>query len=173
MLFTITSGIPLLYKEMIRMRKYQIRTTEPHSNSLFMFGQDITARPSGEEMAAYFEFLKSSTSVLNEFGIHIGTNGYSYLIDALKIIIDRERYDVRMKTDVYPLIAVKRGLQRMDPVEHSIRNAINTAYEDNLRSPGCNRMDIFPRKPTSKHFIIFAADEVYKKMCSHMIGSIS
>lgn len=155
------------------MRKYHRKATDTYSNSLFLFGQDVTARPSGEEIATYIEFLKRSTEVLNDFGIHIGTNGYSYLIDALKIIIDGERYDVRMKTDVYPLIAVKRGIQRQDPVEHSIRNAINTAYEDNLKSPGCNRMDSFARKPTNKHFIIYAADVVYKKMCSSMMNNLS
>jgi hypothetical protein len=155
------------------MRKYHINKENAHANSLFMFGLDATVRHSGEEIAEYYEFLNNSTAVLNEFGIHIGTNGYSYLIDAIKIIIDRERYDVRMKTDVYPLIAMKYGIKRQDPVEHSIRNAINTAYEDNLRNPGCNRMDIFVRKPKSKNFIIYAADEVYKRMCRKAINNIS
>ena len=144
------------------MRKDQIKSANTESRGLFMFGSDITAKPTVEELAAYYEF-----------GIHIGTNGYSYLIEALKIIIDRERYDVRMKTDVYPLIAVKHGLKRYDPVEHSIRNAINTAYEDQLKQPGCNSMDLFPKKPTNKQFIIYAADEVFKKMCVNKLDSLS
>jgi hypothetical protein len=155
------------------MRKYHVNKETAHADSLFMFGIDASVRHSGEEIAEYIEFLNCSTAVLNEFGIHMGTNGYSYLIDAIKIIIDRERYDVRMKTDVYPLIAIKYGMKRQDPVEHSIRNAINTAYEDNIRKPGCNRMDGFARKPTAKHFIIYAADVVYKRMCRRVINNIS
>jgi hypothetical protein len=158
---------------MSMMKDKQVNTSDTSAKTLFMFGYDITNRPSKEELAAYCEFLNSSTSVLNEFGIHIGTNGYSYLIEAFKIVIDRERYDVRMKSDIYPLIAVKHGLRRFDPIEHSIRNAINSAYEDNLKNPGCNRMWIFPKKPTNKNFIIYAADEVYKKMCRSMINSVS
>ena len=151
------------------MRKDQIKSANTLSRGLFMFGSDITAKPTVEELAAYYEFLNSSTSVLDEFGIHIGTNGYSYLIEALKIIIDRERYDVRMKTDVYPLIAAKQGIRRNDPIEHSIRNAITTAYNDNLKSPGCNRMSIFVKKPTNKNFIIFASDEVFRTLCRNML----
>ena len=68
---------------------------------------------------------------------------------------------------------VKHGLKRNDPVEHSIRNAINTAYEDQLKQPGCNSMDLFPKKPTNKQFIIYAADEVFKKMCVNKLDSLS
>ena len=155
------------------MRNDKIKSVNTAHGGLFMFGSDITAKPSDKEFAAYYEFLNSSTSVLNDFGIHIGTNGYSYLIEALKIIIDRERYDVRMKTDVYPLIAVKHGLKKYDPVEHNIRNAINTAYEDHLKQPGCNRMELFPKRPTNKQFIIYAADEVFKKLCETRLNNLS
>ena len=147
--------------------KLSVKTST--GKSLFLFGYDMTMKPSGEELVAYCEFLRCCTTVLNEFGIHIGTNGYSYLIEAIKIIIDRERYDVRMKTDVYPLIAAKQGIRRNDPIEHSIRNAITTAYNDNLKSPGCNRMSIFVKKPTNKNFIIFASDEVFRTLCSNML----
>ena len=155
------------------MRKNKIESACPSEKSLFMFRYDVSGIPSGKELAEYCEFLNAGTDVLNEFGIHLGTNGYSYLIEAIKIIIDRKRYDVRLNSEVYPLIAVKYGLQRNDPVEHSIRNAIDTAYEDHIKDRANSRMAIFPRKPTSKQFIIFAADEVYKRLCMKKMESLS
>jgi hypothetical protein len=152
------------------MRKDQIKSANTESRGLFMFGSDITAKPTVEELAAYYEFLNSSTSVLNEFGIHIGTNGYSYLIEALKIIIDREIYDVRMKTDVYPLIAVKHGLKRYDPVEHSIRNSLKAAYKvcKNKYPDRHCILNSFDEKPTNKKFLLRAVQEVSDRLLKEL-----
>lgn len=141
----------------------------PAGRNSFLFSFELNGAATSEEYMRYFEFLETITSVLDEFGIHIGNNGYAYIMDAIKIIIDRETYDMRLKTDIYPLIAARYRLRNLDTVEHSIRNAIGSAYSDYLRNPDTNRMGIFRKKPTNKQFLIFAADAVMK--CVYTSGA--
>lgn len=131
----------------------------------FLFGFDIDRSKKGEEYGTYLAYMEMINSLLREFGIRMGNNGYAYIIDAVKIIIDRNSYEMRLKTDVYPMIAAKYHSRSYHAIEHSIRNAINTAYEDNRKSPGINKMSMFPKKPTCKKFLIFAADAVECSMC--------
>lgn len=138
-----------------------------------LFGFDMNGSASAEEYGRYYGFLETITSVLGEFGIHIGNNGYSYIIDAVKIIIDRKTYDMRLKTDIYPLIATRYRVTNQNAVEHSIRNAINIAYEDHIRDPQCNGMGIFSRRPTNKQFLVYVADTVTKFMYQSKIRAAS
>lgn len=131
----------------------------------FLFGFDIEGSATAEEYRRYYIFLELINNVLREFGIHIGNNGYSYIVDSVKIIIDRKDCDIRLKSDIYPLIAVKYGVRNLDTVEHSIRNAINTAYNDCQRDPNANKMHIFNRRPTNKTFLKFIAQTVLKCVC--------
>ena len=146
-----------------RLRKSSVSSHRP-----LLFGFTSGDSASGDEYRRYYAYLDQITEILNSFGIHIGNSGYSYLIDAVKIIIDMENCDVRMKSDVYPLISARYRLRNPAIVEHSIRNAINTAYGDYLRDPGCNNMGEFRRKPTNKQFIIYAADNAVRNMFESM-----
>ena len=76
-----------------------------------------------------------------------------------------------MKTDIYPLIAARYGLRNCGAVEHSIRNAINAAYEEQIRDPKCNKMGMFRKKPTNKQLVIHIADVVLRNMCESRIGT--
>lgn len=135
----------------------------------FLFGFDNSRNMTSREYERYYTFLNIINSVLVEFGIHMGCSGYAYMIDAVKIIIDRRSYEVRLKTDIYPLIAERYHLKTAGAVEHSIRNAINTAYADNIRNPEVNSMGFFTRRPTPKHFLIFLADHVQRGMFESLI----
>ena len=112
----------------------------------------------------YNSFYIPASNALKEFGIRIDYNGYAYIMEAVKIIIERDTLDVRLSSDIYPVIAKKYHVRKNDCIEHNIRNAINVAYRDNLRRPGCNGMKIFTRKPTNKQFLMYLSDRVRTSM---------
>lgn len=129
-----------------------------------LFGFELRGNASAEEYRRYYTFLDTITDVLSDFGIHLGNNGYAYMMDAVKIIIDRNSLDMRLKSDIYPLIARRYHLKGIDTVEHSIRNAINKAYNDNRNNPGCNYMNQFSKRPTNKQFLVYVASAVLRAM---------
>lgn len=135
----------------------------------FLFGFDINREESGKDYGRYLAYMEILRTVLKEFGIRIGNNGYAYTMDAVKIIIDRRNYDIRMKSDVFPLIAAKYHVKNFAAIEHSIRNAINTAYQEQLRVPGCNKMGMFKSRPTCKKFLVFIAETVEQSMCENLM----
>lgn len=137
--------------------------------SPFLFGFDIKRDSPGKDYGRYFTYMEIISSTLKEFGIRISNNGYAYISDALKLIIDRNSFDLRLKTDVYPMIAAKHHVRSCTAVEHSIRNAINTAYADNMRRPGINMMGVFDKRPTPKRFLLYVADAVQRSMCETLM----
>lgn len=138
-------------------------------NKPFLFGFDIDRAEKRKDYGKYLAYMETISSVLREFGIRMGNNGYAYIMDALKIIIDRKSYDLRLKTDVYPMIMAKYHVKSNNAIEHSIRNAINTAYEASRKDPGVNKMSMFSGRPTSKSFLIFAADVIERSMCETLM----
>ena len=112
----------------------------------------------------YQSFYVPLSDALKDFGIRIEYNGYAYILEAVRIIIERNNLDLSLKTDVYPPIARKYHIRQTDSIEHNIRNAIGAAYRDNIKEPGSNMMGIFHRKPTSKQFLMYLADYVRRSM---------
>ena len=143
-----------------------IRKKSLNADNYFYFSFGINGGATTEEYRKYYSCMEMITFLLNQFGIHIGNHGYAYILDSVKIVIDKEKYDVRLKSDIYPLLAIKYHLRNTDAAEHSIRNAINAAYRDYLRHPGCNKMGVFSKRPTNKQFILYIADEVLKNLCA-------
>ena len=119
----------------------------------------------------YQSFYIPATETLKEFGIRLKYNGYAYILEAVKILIERNTFDVRLNADVYPVIALKYHIDQADSIEHNIRNAIGAAYRANERCPGCNMMKIFDRKPTNKQFLMHIADSVRYSMMENRILS--
>lgn len=136
---------------------------------LFLFGFDLNNEATRQEYGKYYTYMNHIHSILNEFGIHIGNSGYTYIIDAVKIMIDRNDHSLRLKTDVYPLISEKYHTKNQSVVEHSIRNAINTAYRDHLIEPESNSMGFFTRRPTIKQFLKYLADATEQRMCESLM----
>ena len=82
--------------------------------------------------------------------------GYSYIVEAIKIIIKKQGIVGSLNNEVYPLIAAKYGTTTSN-VERNIRNAIvcaynncdNLNYEININNLFCS----FKFRPTNKEFI--------------------
>ena len=143
------------------------------SRKSFLFGFDVEGDASPEEFSRYCIFVSLINKVLMEFGLHMGNNGYMYISDSVKIMIDQKNHDLRLKSDIYPLIAVKHHVKSQAAIEHSIRNALNAAYEDNIRCPGINKMGIFRKRPTNKQFMVYAADAVLRCVCESRVDRVS
>lgn len=137
-----------------------------------LFGFDLNG-PAGNydrsDYERYYAYMEIINEKMREFGLHIGNNGYAYILDAVKIILDMNSYDFRLTTDIYPLIAIKYHIRNFSSIEHSMRNAINSAYNDYRRDPSVNSMGCFLRKPTNKMFLVYIADSVQQSMCESMM----
>ena len=134
-----------------------------------LFGFDMSEPATAEDYARYFEFMDTASGVLRDLGIRIGSNGYTYILDSVKIIVDRDMRDIRLSTDIYPLIARRHRIRSYDSIEHSIRHSIGRAYSDQMYMGEKNLIRLFGRRPTNKQFLMYVADTVSRSMCKSMI----
>ena len=130
----------------------------------YLFGFAPSEKTSKGAYSQYLLFMKTITGILGEFGIHMSNNGYAFIIDAVMVITDMRSLDIRLNSDVYPYIAYKYEYKRYSSIEHNIRNAIRSAYRDNERHPGTNKMGIFERVPTNKQFLFYVTECVWRSM---------
>ncbi len=136
----------------------------------FFFDFDPSAAVSKEEYERYQAFYNPATEILRKMGIRPEHIGYSYILDAVKIVIDRKTYEVRLKNDIYPLLSMKYHIRNIGSIEHGIRNAINAAYTDYQREPSNNDMGVFPKRPTNKQFILYISDAVNLAMMDTFVS---
>ena len=116
------------------------------------------------------KLLNTITEVLDENCINIKSLGYTYLKDAICIVTDRRSLNICMVKDIYPYIAEKHRVKNIGKVEHSIRNAVNTAYKK-CRKTYPEReciMNSFEEKPTNKNFLLRAVQEVSSRLLKEM-----
>ena len=142
------------------LRDYGIGMVSPA-----MMGKYYAFDPSGIHIKNYFRWLgliNCIYAVLNEYGINIKSHGYTYIKDAICIIIDRHSMDICLAKEVYPLIATKYGLKSVNSVEHDIRNAIDAAFSASRDKTGApaGPMSSFAERPKNKEFILLAAQKV-------------
>ena len=121
----------------------------------------------------HVSFTNAITETLKDFDISIKNNGYAYIVDAVKLIIDQNRLDLKMNDDVYPHIKSKYKLKTVAAVEHNIRNAINSAYNRCHKLGLSNRMRHFKVKPSNKKFLLMLSDEVKSRMFKDYIDPLS
>ncbi len=145
------------------------RQLSMHDDMNHLFSISSARRVPRESYSRYLSFMRIVTDVLNDFGIHISNNGYSYIIDSVMVILDLQSRDVRLNNDVYPNVARKYNFSKYTIIEHNIRNAIKSAYRDNEIKPGINKMGIFRKRPTNKRFLLYVADIVSRKMYEEML----
>ena len=110
--------------------------------------------------------LNAITEVLDENCINIKSQGYTFLKDAICIVTDRRSLDICMVKEVYPYIAEKHRIKSKYKVEHSIRNALGSAYKK-CRSTCPDRdciVNSFDKKPTNKEFLLKAVQEVSDRL---------
>lgn len=137
-------------------------------NGGFLFGVNPAAKVDRNTYRVYVSFINAITVVLKDFGICIKNNGYAYIIDAVMLIIDQNRLDIRLGSDIYPFIRIKYDLSSDAIVEHAIRNAIKSAYSRRHKDEGASRMLNYNKKPTNKQFLLTVTHEVCRKMCSDL-----
>jgi hypothetical protein len=143
------------------------------SNS-FLYGFNPHGRTEDpDSYKKHASFTNAITEVLKEFDISIKNNGYAYIVDAVKLIIDQNRLDLKMSDDVYPHIRCKYKLKNIAIVEHNIRNAIKSAYNRCHELGLSNRMRHFTKKPSNKKFLLMLSDEVRSRMCKDYLEPLS
>ena len=137
----------------------------------FLYGFNPAAKVDREDYEKYVAFTHAVTEVLEEFGIRVTANGYSYITDAIMLIIDQNRLDIKLIDDVYPYIKSKNHLNSTSTVEHNIRNAIKSAYIRSKAENIPNRMYTLSKKPTNKSFLFTVTQEVCGKMRRELMDS--
>lgn len=110
------------------------------------------------------KILSIIAELLDEYGINIKSRGYTFITDAVCIVIDMQTLDICFNADVYPYIADKYRIKKIDMIEHSIRNAIAAGYARYKEDP-CHDtpLRIYSSKPTNKRFILHIAREAAKR----------
>ena len=109
-------------------------------------------------------------SVLNDYHINVKSSGYTFLSDAICIVIDHGSLDVCLTKDVYPLIAKKYRIKNDYTVEHDIRNALDAAFRSSrIRpEPASCPMNGFSARPKNKEFILLAVQKVQELLAEEM-----
>ena len=130
----------------------------------YLFGYETGAKNVSREYRRYSAFRFTIINELSEYGIPSEFSGFSYIADAILIIIDYNSYNFTLCNDIYPAIMMKYKLKSSSMVEHNIRNAIHRAYMMNASKPGINKMFFFEKKPSNKQFLIHITEKVRNKM---------
>lgn len=139
------------------------------NNGMFLYGLNPAAKVPDDAYRKYVSFIFSISDILEDFGIPVKNNGYAYIVDAVMIIMDQNRLDIKLENDVYPYIRKKYGLNETNVVEHNIRNAIKSAFLKCKRDKVQNRMVKYEKKPTNKEFILMVTHEVCSAMCKDLL----
>lgn len=108
------------------------------------------------------------TSLLQIIRIPAHTLGYHYLFDALILIIKSGNTNFSVTKDIYPIIA-QNNHTTFTLVEHSIRQAIHSAYHN--RSTPLTAALFAHKRPTNSEFLTTLVNYIYtkcaQKRCSH------
>ncbi len=140
----------------------------PKANGTYLFGFEPASDQTVNDLERYQEFYALTTVKLQEYGIKMEHNGYAYLLEAVRIVNERNTSKISLKTDVYPLIARKYRVSTSDSIEHNIRNAIGVAFNDCVKNKRISKMKLFNEKPSNKKFITYIADIVNRQMYERM-----
>ena len=143
------------------------------TSGLFLYGINPAEKVDPDTYRKNIAFINAITKVLEEFDINKKNNGYAYIIDAVMLIIDQKRLDIRLGDNVYPYIKRKYNLNSVAVVEHNIRNAIKSAYNRSLKGISVSRMNRYGYKPTNKEFLITVTHEVCNMMYNDLMHPIS
>ena len=140
------------------------KTEIPKLSCNYLYGFNEESKVESDEYRKYVSFKNNVSDVLSEFGISVTNNGYIYIMDAVSIIIDQNNLDLKLGDDVYPNIKKKYCLNSAYAVEHSIRNAIKSAWLRCRISNVICRMNAYEKKPTNKEFLYKVTQDVRRRM---------
>jgi hypothetical protein len=115
------------------------------------------------ETESIFLVVNQINTNLFAMGFSAKHTGYSYIVEALKIVIKRQGIVGSLNNEVYPLIAAKYGTT-VSNVERNIRNAIVCAFNcydlKNSFTKGLNLFEFFNNRPTNREFICMYVEQV-------------
>lgn len=140
-----------------------------------MIGRFSAFDPSGirADYSRYVVLINTIYSILNDSGISVKSRGYTFLKDAVCIVVDLGSMDVCLTKDVYPLIAKKYGAKALYTIEHNIRNSIDTAYisPEKQKLTKKNIMLGFESRPSNKEFILAASQKVQSLLAETVMNN--
>ena len=137
----------------------------------FFYGFNPKLKVDKNLYKTYVKFINAITDILRTYDIRITHIGYVYIIDAVMIIMDLNRFDISLCKDIYPYIRLKYSLNNESRIEHAIRNAIDAAYCRRSENTDCSRMIMFDKKPTNKQFLCMVSRELRSKLCDEIAVS--
>ena len=129
------------------------------SKGSYFYAFNPSQIPDADTYQGNMMLIDAIYEVLNEYGINIKSRGYTFIKDAVCIIVDKKSMDVCLDKEVYPFIAKKYNVKGNYAVEHSIRNAIKAAY--------MHSADRFIEEPTNKSFILMTVQKVSARLGKH------
>jgi hypothetical protein len=163
-----------LVKELNEFNSYVRAGASPFGREFTKGNYFYAFNPTKDTDASFYQqnirLLGTISEVLDENCINIKNQGYTYLRDAICLIIDRKSLNICMIKDIYPYISDKHRTKSISIVEHSIRNSINSAYntcKNKYPDKDCF-MNSFEKRPTAKMFILRAVQEVSNRMLKEL-----
>lgn len=152
-----------------RLRENNEKSDFSGPSCVFLYGFNARSKVEPEAYKRYVAFIDNISDVLREFGISVSNNGYSYIVDAVMLIMDQNNLDIKLVNDIYPYIKRKYRLSSESVVEHSIRNAIKSAYNRCLISKVVCRMQHYKKKPTNREFLYTVTQDVCSRMSAELM----
>lgn len=96
---------------------------------------------------------KSVGNILLSFGISSSKLGFNYIIECIRLINIYGLYNFKLSEDVYPVISKWYDVSSSS-IEHSIRNAIEAAWDRYIEErPISSGMNYFLKRPTNRIFL--------------------
>ena len=133
-----------------------------YGNYFYAFNPSVNADK--ENYLRSMRLIGTAYDVLNERNVSVKAKGYTFMKDAICIITDLKRMDICLSKEVYPLIAEKYETDSINTIEHSIRNAIRSAYRRSVKLCGKNDPKDMPAEFKNKAFLLSAAQEVSRRL---------
>ena len=110
------------------------------------------------------EICNIARSYLIMFGFAAAQSGFSYIIEAIKIIVLNNNIIGTLQHDVYPVIAMKFNTNAVN-VERNIRNTIESGASKCKDFSHCElkEMRLEHKKLTNRQFLTLLADKIYNQ----------
>lgn len=102
---------------------------------------------------------KSIKKMLLNLGIFANFRGFRYIVDAVRIVLENPESIYSVTKKVYPAVAKLHG-RGTASIEHSIRTAIETAYDNDTEGKFADFLGYMAQKPTNSEFISCCAERI-------------
>lgn len=97
--------------------------------------------------------------MLFNLGFFAHFRGFRYIVDAIKIVLENPDAIYSVTKTVYPVIAEKHG-RGLASIERSIRNAVETAYDNDKEGRFADFLGYMTQKPSNAEFISCCVERI-------------